>query len=272
MTSLTGKTVVVTGAARGQGAAEAAALLAAGARVVACDRVLPDAADIADALHEGADGAAPDRFLARELDVADPAAWSALAAELGMAFGAIHGLVNNAGIAQRARLGEVEIEDWNRVFAVNVTGPMLGIQSLSPLMSEGGSIVNVGSLAAVTAHAAVSYTSSKWALRGLSRVASMQLGARGIRVNLINPGFIETPMTDAAPDAFRRSNLANTPLSRVGVPGDVAPLVVFLMSDASSFISGAEIPVDGGQAAHGGAKFSFDFERMENLGKEAAAS
>jgi 3alpha(or 20beta)-hydroxysteroid dehydrogenase len=112
------------------------------------------------------------------------------------------------------------------------------------------------------AHAAVSYTSSKWALRGLTRVASMQLGSRRIRVNLVNPGFIETPMTDATPETFRRSNLANTPLERAGVPGDIAPLVVFLMSEESAFISGAEIPVDGGQAAHGGAKYIFDVERM----------
>ncbi|SRR5216683_89244 len=254
MNDLNGKVVVVTGAARGQGAGEAAALLDAGARVIACDRVWPSGAP-------GPASSAVGRLLCRELDVADPAAWSALAAEIERDYGAVHGLVNNAGIPLRSRLGDVELDAWNRVFAVNTTGPMLGIQALMPLMPPGSSIVNVGSLAAVTAHAAVAYTASKWALRGLSRVASMQLGEHGIRVNLINPGFIETPMTDAAPAAFRAANLTNSALARVGVVGDVVPLVLFLLSEQSSFITGAEIPVDGGQSAHGGAKYNYDVER-----------
>jgi 3alpha(or 20beta)-hydroxysteroid dehydrogenase len=250
MNDLVDKVVVVTGAARGQGAAEARALLDAGAHVIACDQAWPSSGD-----------ASAPRARRRELDVADPAAWSALAAELEADFGAVHGLVNNAGIALRSRLGEVDTAAWNRVLAVNATGPMLGIQTLMPLMPAGSSIVNVGSLAAVTAHAAVAYTASKWALRGLSKVASMQLGDRGIRVNLINPGFIETPMTDAAPPAFRAANLANSALGRAGTVSDVVPLVLFLLSSQSAFITGAEIPVDGGQWAHGGAKFNYDAER-----------
>jgi 3alpha(or 20beta)-hydroxysteroid dehydrogenase len=266
MTDLRDRVVVVTGAGRGQGAGEVAALLAAGARVVACDQAWPTAGvdpavtDLA-ASDSAVSAGFGDRLLRRELDVADPVAWSALAAELGGTFGAVHGLVNNAGIALRSRLGEVELDAWNRVFAVNTTGPMLGMQALVPLMPPGSAIVNVGSLAALTAHAAVAYTASKWALRGLSRVASMQLGERGIRVNLINPGFIETPMTAAAPDSFRQANIENSALPRSGGVADVVPLVLFLLSEQSSFITGAEIPVDGGQSAHAGAKYIYDVER-----------
>jgi 3alpha(or 20beta)-hydroxysteroid dehydrogenase len=99
----------------------------------------------------------------------------------------------------------------------------------------------------------------------------MQLGDLGIRVNLVNPGFIETPMTAAAPESFRTANIANSPLGRSGVPEDVAPLVVFLLSDLSSFITGAEIPVDGGQSAHGGAKYIYDTERRETERSEVVA-
>jgi 3alpha(or 20beta)-hydroxysteroid dehydrogenase len=235
MTSLRDKVVVVTGAARGQGAGEVGALLAAGARVIACDVSWET-----------------DPGLSRwKLDVTSEADWAALASSLSGSV--VHGLVNNAGIPLRSRLGEVSLADWNRVFAVNVTGPMLGMQALLPLMGPGSSIVNIGSLAAVTGHAAVAYTSSKWALRGLTKTASLTLGSQGIRVNLVNPGFIETPMTDAAPPAFRDANITNTPLARAGQVSDVVPLVMFLLSPESSFISGAEIPVDGGQWAHGGA-------------------
>ena len=120
-------------------------------------------------------------------------------------------------------------------------------------MRDGGSIVNVSSIAGLTGHYAVGYTVSKWGVRGLSRVASMDLGERGIRVNAIFPGYIETPMTASAPAAFRAANVRGDALGRVGTSEEVAPLVVFLISDESSFITGAEIVIDGGQVAHGGA-------------------
>ena len=140
------------------------------------------------------------------------------------------------------------------MLAVNVTGPLLAIQTLAPLMTDGGSIVNVSSIAATTGHFPPAYTASKWALRGLSRVASVELGRLGIRVNTIMPGVIVTPMAADAPEAFTRLVIDEIPLGRRGTAEDVAPLVVFLISDESRWISGAEISVDGGQAAHGGMK------------------
>ncbi len=235
---LDGAVVVVTGAGRGQGKAEAAWLVAAGCAVVAADLEPPHI--------DGARGAA--------LDVVDEESWSRLAAELREVARPVHGLVNNAGITRRARMLEVTAEDFSQAYTVNAIGPALGIRHLAPLMVEGSSIVNVGSAAALIAHYAVAYSASKWALRGITRAAAMELGPRGIRVNCIHPGFIDTPMTRSAPDAFREANLASTPLGRTGTPDDVAPVVAFLLSRASGFITGADLPVDGGLTSHGGGK------------------
>ncbi|WP_017934258.1 SDR family NAD(P)-dependent oxidoreductase [Nocardioides sp. Iso805N] len=235
------KVVVVTGAARGQGAEEVRALAAEGAYVVATD-VLPF--DPHDEAWAGGN------VVECHLDVTDADGWTALADWLRTERGHVDALVNNAGVAARERLPHVSLEGWQRAFDINVTGPMLGIQALVPLMPQGSSIVNICSVAAISGHAAAAYTASKWALRGLTRSASLELGSQGIRVNAVMPGLIDTPLMANASPAFKEAALTEVPLGRIGVPADIAPTIVFLCSDDSSYYNGAEIVIDGGLTAH----------------------
>jgi 3alpha(or 20beta)-hydroxysteroid dehydrogenase len=247
---LAGRTIVVTGAARGQGAAEAEILVREGARVIGAD-ILDDEGK---ALAARLAALGPGTMEYWHLDVSSESQWADLAAHLAGA--PVHGLVNNAGVPYRARLRDMDVENWNRVIGVNLTGTMLGIQALAPLMpdNDGASIVNIGSIAGLSGHFALAYTVSKWGLRGLTRAVALELAGRGIRVNIVHPGPIDTPILDGADPVFVRSSVETTLAGRAGQAEEVADVVVFLLSARASYLNGQDIPVDGGFSSHGSAK------------------
>ena len=230
MGRLDGKVAIVTGAARGQGAAEAELFAREGATVIAGD-VLE------------ADGVV-------ELDVASEASWASVVGVVVAEHGRVDVLVNNAGIHAAAPVQDMSEADFRRVLDVNLVGPFLGIRAVVPHMPKGGSIVNIASLNGLAAQASTAgYTSSKFGLRGLTKTAALDLGPLGIRANAILPGVIRTPMVSYVVDEREAEIAAGLPLGRIGEPMDIASAAVFLASDESSWISGVDLPVDGGHIA-----------------------
>jgi 3alpha(or 20beta)-hydroxysteroid dehydrogenase len=238
--SLTGKVAIITGAARGQGAAEARLFVAEGAQVV-CSDISSEGADVAAELGSRA------RFAVH--DVADEASWASLVADTLRRYGRIDILVNNAGVYRPAALRDTDLALWDFHYRINQLGVFLGMRSVTDAMATGGggSIINVSSNAGMkNVGGMFAYATSKWAVRGMSKLAATELAPLKIRVNSIHPGIIDTPMLGA--NTTERMQFFETliPLGRLGTPGEVANLVSFLASDASSYITGAEITVDGG--------------------------
>jgi 3alpha(or 20beta)-hydroxysteroid dehydrogenase len=240
MISVSGKVAIVTGAASGQGAAEARLLAAAGAKVV-----LTDISDTGRAIAAelGDNGHFMDQDVSQEAD------WVRVIEQCLARFGRLDVLVNNAGIYKPATLPDTDVALWDRHYRVNQFGVFLGMRAaLEPMRKGGGgSIINVSSKAGMSKGPNMfAYASSKWAVRGMSQLAAVDYAPLGIRVNAIYPGMIDTPMLAENNPEQLAMYKSMIPLKRMGRPEEVAQLVLFLASDLSSYMSGAEIGIDGG--------------------------
>jgi len=239
MGRLDGKVTLITGGARGQGAAEGARFAAEGAAVYLTD-VLAD---------EGAKTASDIGATFLEHDVTSADQWEAVVARIVDDQGRIDALVNNAGILIWATMSETQLDDWERIVSINQTGVFLGMRAVAPHMKEqrAGSIVNISSIAGLRgASTCFAYGATKWAVRGMTKGAAQELGPFGVRVNSIHPGVIDTPMLA---DQSLEMMSARVPLGRHATADEVAMLTLWLVSDDSAYANGAEFVLDGGQTA-----------------------
>jgi len=241
---------IVTGAAGGQGLAAVRALAADGMAVLATD-VNPAVESVVAELT--ATGLEVDAI---RHDVTSERSWREVVERAQRRWGRVDHLVNNAGIADRHGIREVDLDRWDAVLAVDLSGPMLGMRTCCDALAAdgGGSVVNVSSVAGLTAYPGAAYTAAKWALRGLTKSASLEFAPLGIRVNSIHPGIVETPMIATADPAYLDAFTALTALDRPGQAHETAAVVSFLCSPAASFVTGAEIAVDGGWSASAAAR------------------
>jgi len=249
--SLAGRAVVVTGALGAMGSSQVVRLVAAGTRVYALD-VAPLDTSAWDIV-TGAEG--PGIVTPFQLDVRDEDAWARFAATLDPS--GLAGLVNDAGVTLRSTLTQTATQDWDRVIGINLTGTFLAIRTLAPHLEDGASIVNVSSSAGLTGYFGAAYSASKWAIRGLTRSAAMELAPRGIRVNSICPGLVDSPMTRGAnavydterAEAFYQACEEGALNGRGATLDEIADAVEFLLGPGSGYINAIDLPVDAGLVA-----------------------
>lgn len=236
-----GKTVLITGGARGQGAAEAIQIASEGGQVVIGDILDEQGKQLAATIGENASYV--------HLDVSSEQDWRSLIRCLEGKRTGLHGLVNNAAIYEPLPMTDSSVALFEKHFRVNQLGCFLGMREVSPLIetSGGGAIVNISSIAGMRgSRTCMAYSATKWALRGMTKCAALELAPAGIRVNSIHPGWVETEMLLAEDSSDRESQYALIPLKRAGTVDEVADLVLFLLSNESRYITGAEIAIDGG--------------------------
>ncbi|MFJ3924144.1 glucose 1-dehydrogenase [Streptomyces sp. NPDC090022] len=244
MVDLSGKVVVITGGARGLGAAAAQAVVDGGGTVLITDVLEEEGAATAAKLGDAA------HFLRH--DVTSEADWETVLAYAVDTFGRLDGLVNNAGIATGQFLEHESVEHFRRVVEINLVGVFIGIKAAAAHLRAGGggSIVNISSAAGLTGlPLTAGYGASKWGVRGLSKIGAVELAEARIRVNSVHPGMTLTPMTAPVGIQAGEGNFPGAPLGRVGAPEEIAAAVAFLLCDASSYMTGAELAVDGGWTA-----------------------
>lgn len=242
MGRLQGKVAIITGGARGMGASHVRRFVEEGAKVVFTDLLVKEGQALSKELGKNA------KFLKQ--DVSKERDWRKVVQRTEEVYGPIHILVNNAGIDQtEENLAEADIDQYHQVIQVNQNGVFLGMRAVVDSMRRagGGSIINISSLAGlVGAVQKIAYTASKFAVRGMTKAAALELAPYGIRVNSVHPGFIETPMTERL---INEELVSMFPIKRAGKPEEVTNLVVYLASDESSYSTGSEFIIDGGMGA-----------------------
>lgn len=240
MGRLNEKVAIITGGASGIGAKIVERFLQEGATVIA--------ADIQTNANEGSD-----KLIPMKLDVTSEDGWNELTNKVYEQHGKIDILVNNAGVSTEKMLQQVNYEDWERNSKINGFGAMLGMKYVIPhmLKNNQGAIVNLSSVTALVGMGLNSYTASKGAVRAITKAAATEYGGKGIRVNAVFPGVIETPMVAGLQESEQALAQINalTPMGRLGQPEEVANAILFLASDDASYITGAELAIDGGYSA-----------------------
>jgi len=236
MSALDDKVVILTGAAGGQGSVETEQFAAQGATVYACDLKAPDQSG--------------ERIIPVALDITSKSGWKRLLAEVLNSHGRLDGLVNNAGISLGKGVIGSSTKDFRKVLDVNVTGAFLGMKACAPVIrdSGGGAIVNIGSAVSFAGFYRAAYSASKWGLRGLTKAAALEFAEWRVRVNIIHPGLVSSPMSIVDNALYQEISRA-VPSQREVSPREIADFIVFLLSDAGRSITGADLPIDGGVAA-----------------------